>query len=486
MNSARKKPTATKPVRAPGQRFRHIFEHSPAMVYFTNLEGIILDINEAGVKMLGYDSREEIEGRVTGRSLYDKPRDRTRFLKSMEKTGSVQDFETRLRRRDGTVIDVMITAAMRLDPKGTVEGYDGFVIDVTDRKRAERELQESEEKYRTVVENSLSGIFIHQGGRFQFVNQRVAEMLEYDHADDLVGRPFWEVVHPEDQAMVKERGLKREKGQISPMQYPFRVLKKDGTTMWVELRATHATYMGKPAVVGNFIDITQRKKAEEEISHLSRRLIEVSEEEKKSLARDLHDEFGQALTSLHFDLEAVHRSIPPEFKEQRKRCTAIIQTVERMADGVRKTTSYLRPDLLDHLGLIAALEWYIQEFSGRWPDVQVDFQMLGLKKRLAPEIEIVLYRTFQECLNNISKHARATRIDIMLTYNHPRVILLIRDNGVGYRPGQTAAATDSRSRGIGLLSMRERVASLGGSIDISSAPGKGTTIRTEIPVFGNG
>ncbi len=483
MNRTRKKPPTSKPARAPEQRFRNIFEHSPAMVYFTNLEGIILDINDAGVKMLGYHSREEIEGRVPARAVYDKPQDRGLFLKSMEKTGSVQDFETRFRRRDGTVIDVMITAAMRLDRKGTVEGYEGFVIDVTDRKRAERELQESEEKYRTVVENSLSGIFIHQGGHFQFVNQRVAEMLGYHHPDDLVGRPFWEVVHPEDRAMVKERGLKREKGQISPIQYPFRALTKDGATIWVELRATHATYMGKPAVVGNFIDITQRKKAEEEISHLSRRLIEVSEEEKKRLARDLHDEFGQALTSLHFDLEAVHRSIAPEFTDQRKRCAAIIQMVERMADGVRKTTSYLRPDLLDHLGLVPALEWYIQEFTGRWPDVQVDFQMLGLKKRLTPEIELVLYRTFQECLNNISKHARATRIDIMLTYSHPRVILVIRDNGVGYRPGQAAGR---RSPGIGLLSMRERVASFGGSIDITSAPGKGTTIRVEIPVLMKG
>jgi len=281
------------------------------MVYFTNLDGMILDINEAGVKMMGYNSREEIEGLMHARSVYEDPTDRSRFLKSMEKTGSVQDFETRFRRLDGTVMDVMITAAMRRNRKGDVEGYEGFVIDVTDRKRADRALHDSEEKYRTVVENSLSGIFVHQGGLFQFVNQRFAEMLGYDRPDEITGRPFWEVIHPEDRALVKERGLKREKSQIDPTQYPFRAIQKNGSTIWVELRATHAAYMGKPAVVGNFIDITQSKKAEEEIRHLSRRLIEVSEEEKKKLARDLHDEFGQALTSLHFDLEAVHRNTPP-------------------------------------------------------------------------------------------------------------------------------------------------------------------------------
>jgi len=453
------------------------------MVYFTNLDGMILDINEAGVKMLGYRSRDEIEGRIHARSVYENPADRVRFLKSMEKTGSVENFETRFRRTDGSVLDVMITAAMRRDGKGNIEGYEGFVIDVTELKRASQALHESEEKYRTVVENSLAGIFVHRGGRFQFVNQRFAEMLGYDHPDEIIGKPFWEVVHPEDRELVKERGLRREKGQFDPAQYPFRAIRKNGETIWVELRAAHATYMGQPAVVGNFIDITQSKKAEEEIRHLSRRLLEVSEEEKKKLARDLHDEFGQALTSLHFDLEALSRNIPVESADQKKRFSGIIQTVERLADNVRKTTSYLRPDLLDHLGLIAALEWSIQEFTGRWPDVQVDFQTLGFKKRLNPEIEMVLYRIFQEALTNISRHAKATRIEIMLTYSHPGVIFVIRDNGVGFRQTRKGSAPGETLRGIGLLSMRERVASLGGSIDISSAPGKGTTIRADIPVL---
>jgi signal transduction histidine kinase len=248
--------------------------------------------------------------------------------------------------------------------------------------------------------------------------------------------------------------------------------------VWVDMRATHATYMGKSAVVGNLIDITQSKKAEEEIYNLSRRLIEVSEEEKKRLAADLHDELGQALTSLHFNLEAMQGSLPSQFLEQKKRCDGLIQTVERMADSVRKTTSYLRPDLLDHLGLVPTLEWYIHEFTESWPEIQVEFQVLGLKKRMNPEIELVLYRIFQECLTNIYKHAKAKRVEIILTYSHPRVIFTIRDNGIGYKKARKGKS----ARGIGIPSMKERVASFGGSVDISSAPGKGTTIRAELPV----
>ncbi len=471
-----------KAIRDSEQRFRHIFEHSPAMVYLTDIDGVILDMNAAGARMLGYDSPEDVLGLKSSLHVYADPQDREQFQEIIEQTGSVQDFETRFRKRDGTIIDVRITATIRKNKKGGVAGYEGFVIDVTDRKQVERALQDSEEKYRIVVENSLSAIFIHQGGLFRFVNHRFAEMMGYDKPEDIVGRPFWDVVHPIDRAMVKERGLKREKSDFSPSRYIFRGIKKDGTMIWVDLRATHATYVGQAAVVGNLIDITQSIRAEEEIRHLSRRLIEVSEDEKKRLAADLHDELGQALTSLHFDLEALQTSFSAKPDAQKKRCQRLISTVEQMADNVRKTTSYLRPDLLDHLGLVPALEWSIHDFTARRTETEVDFQTLGLKKRLNPKIELALYRLFQECMTNISKHAKATRVEIMLTYSHPRVIFIVRDNGVGQELSKRGAAAGKAPGGIGLLSMRERVASLGGSIDIASAPGKGTTIRAEIPV----
>jgi PAS domain S-box-containing protein len=464
------------------QRFRHIFEHSPAMVYLSDTHGVILDMNEAGVRMLGYESPADVLGLESARYLYVEPGDRLRFLKTIEQTGSVQDFETRFRRRDGTILDVRITATARKNQQGHVEGYEGFVLDVTDRKRAEQALQDSESKYRTVVENSLSAIFIHQQGVFRFVNQRLAEMLGYDSAEEILGRHFWEFVHPDDRPLVKARGLSREISQVFPRQYTFRAIKKDGSTGWVDLRATHATYLGQSAVVGNCIDITGSKNSEAEIHHLSRRLIEVSEEEKKRLAADLHDEFGQALTSLHFDLEALQASLPDGLAEQKQRCGGLLRRVEMLADSVRKTTSYLRPDLLDHLGLVPTLEWFIHEFNLRRPDIRMEFQALGLKKRLPQQIEIVLYRIFQECLTNISKHAQASHVEIILTYSHPRVIFTIRDDGVGYETSTQQSSPLGPDRGIGLLSMRERVASCGGTIDITSNPGKGTAIRASIPV----
>jgi len=156
--------------------------------------------------------------------------------------------------------------------------------------------------------------------------------------------------------------------------------------------------------------------------------------------------------------------------------------VEKLADVVRKTTSYLRPDLLDHLGLIPALQWYINEFQERQPGIKIEFAARGFKKRLNTEIETVLYRICQECLANVKKHAQASLVNIMLTYSYPLVIFIIKDNGIGYQQSVGGLPKNMKSRGIGLLSMRERVTFLRGNIDITSALSKGTTIRIELPL----
>ena len=156
--------------------------------------------------------------------------------------------------------------------------------------------------------------------------------------------------------------------------------------------------------------------------------------------------------------------------------------MERLADIVRKTTAHLRPDILDHMVLVPALERHIDAFKSGQPNIEVNFQALGLKKRLNPEIELAIYRIFQESMKNIAKHAQATKVDILLTYSHPHVILTVRDNGVGCADAGKYRKSRKRNDGIGLRSMRERVLSLGGSFEVSSAPGKGMMIRADIPV----
>jgi len=468
------------------QKYRHFFEKSPTMIYVVDMKGRFININAAGVAMLGFRSVDE----VIGKSFYDFF---TVNISSIENSneltqshGSLRDVETQMRRADGTDREVQMTVAMRTSVTGKLKGYEGFVIDITTRKVAERKLAESEAKYRTVLENSLAAIYMFQGGGYlRYVNPRMVSMLGYDRAEEIIGRPFWELIGEADREVVKKRGLRREQGEVFPRRYKYRMLKKDGREVWVDMRASNASYMGSPAVVGNFIDITKEKNAEEEIRQLSQRLINVIEEERRALAADLHDEFGQALTLLQLDVEALRHSLTTDQQALREICLKVMEQIQQLADKIRDTTSRLRPDMLDHLGLVPTLQWSIEDFRQRLPDVDIEFQSVGLKRRLSSDVELVLYRVFQEGLNNIGRHALAKSVTVQLTYSHPLVIFIVKDDGAGFDTARVGLPDRHERLGIGLLSMKERIASLGGKLQISSAPGKGTTIRVELSIEGS-
>ena len=222
-------------------------------------------------------------------------------------------------------------------------------------------------------------------------------------------------------------------------------------------------------------EVDERERAEKEIRNLSRQLISGIEDAQKKLAQDLHDEFGQTLAALHMGVETLWNSMPNEMTGQKKHIDDLILLIEQLGDKIRSISSDLRPDLLDDLGLVPTLEWYIKEFTEQRPDIQIAFHAAGFKKRLASEIELVLYRIFQESFNNIVKHSKAQNVDVILTYSYPKIILMVRDDGVGFNP-------ESRSGGIGLIGMRERAVSVKGNIDIRSEEGKGSIIRVQLPV----
>jgi len=159
----------------------------------------------------------------------------------------------------------------------------------------------------------------------------------------------------------------------------------------------------------------------------------------------------------------------------------LMQLVQTLGDNIRRVATELRPDMLDDLGLVSTMKWYIDDFGKRIGDVRLDFEATGIKKRPGPEIEIVIYRVLQETLNNIAKHARASRVNIVLAYSHPKLILTIKDDGIGFGlKGKTRPMQGST--GIGLLGIRERVESVGGHCEIRSNKGKGTMIRVELPL----
>ena len=464
-------------------QYRHLFEKSPIMIYAIDRKGKFLNINQAGVELMGYDSANEIIGNKFQDFFFKDTDEFQTYEKKIHTHDVITEFTTQMKKKDGSVLVVNLTGALRTTVTNKLKGYEGFVTDRTGEFATKKKIKESEEKYKAILDNSLAGIYMFQnGGYFSYVNKRLVKIMGYDSADEIIGRRFWEIVAPEDRELVKERGLQRERKKTYPKQYSFRMVRKDGSIIWVEMRCSHAPYMGIPAAVGNFIDISKEKKAQEEIQMLSRKLIEGIEEERRAIASDLHDEFGQALTLLQFNMESMQKAIPADLDDSKHVCNKMMEQIQKLAEKIRNTTSRLRPDLLDHLGLVPALEWYIENFKDQVKNIKIDFQAIGFKRRLPPEVEIVIYRAFQEGLNNITKHSNADRVDIRLTGSHPKVFFIMQDNGIGFKQKDDGMPGEGLSKGIGLLSMKERVASLKGTIKIKSIFNKGTTIRIELPM----
>ncbi|MBI3650232.1 MAG: PAS domain S-box protein [Acidobacteria bacterium] len=224
-------------------------------------------------------------------------------------------------------------------------------------------------------------------------------------------------------------------------------------------------------------EIAERSAAQTQVQELLRRIVSAQELERQRIARDVHDIFGQQLTALRLKLESLKEwsKEQPALLDQLEQTQALARRLDTEVDFMAWE---LRPLTLDQLGMVAAFEGFIQDWSKHF-GIATDFHTSGMVAvRLNPEIEINLYRIGQEALNNVYKHANASRVDIILEHRNPSVILVIEDNGKGF---DTSEKLNLES-GIGLLSMRERAALVGGTLEIESTPGKGTTVFARIPV----
>jgi signal transduction histidine kinase len=214
------------------------------------------------------------------------------------------------------------------------------------------------------------------------------------------------------------------------------------------------------------------------LQRLSSELIRVREEERRSLARELHDEVGQSLTAIKFELAAVQR-VTSEAGGPDNLLANVRPIVERTLRTVRDLSQMLHPAVLDDLGLSAAVDLYVKEFRRRHQiDVEVTETRMG--ERLPREVEMVAYRVVQEALTNVAKHARASVCRISLMRMESSLVVVVGDDGVGFAEGDRTGADGTR--GLGLVSMRERAMQLDGSVMVESAPGKGTRVIVEVPV----
>ena len=222
--------------------------------------------------------------------------------------------------------------------------------------------------------------------------------------------------------------------------------------------------------------LAQLEENAHQMQQLSRLILQAQEVERLRLARELHDEAAQALTSLLVHLRLLERAKNPD--DAQKRVVELRELTAQALDDVRRVSLDLRPTILDDLGLAPALEWRVDEFN-KLDEVTANLTVRGLSRRLPPDTELVLYRTGQEALSNVVKHAQATAVSVGLWTDDECVYLEIRDNGCGFEPDMPISENGS---GLGLLGMRERLGMIGGELTIETAPGQGSTIRARAPL----
>jgi len=338
--------------------------------------------------------------------------------------------------------------------------------------------QGADHTYRVFVERMNEGAAVLSGDHTVLhCNSRLARFLGAG-LQSVIGSSMLDLVWPDDHpkldALLRRAAQRNCRGEI-------RLKSRKGTPLSVHLSLNPLRLESTKAVCLIASDLSEMKRAEQELRasseqlrNLAARLLSVREEERARISREVHDELGQSLTAVKINLAWLAGRLPRRNGQMLKRIRSTLHLADSIIQSIRRISTELRPPILD-LGLTAAVEWQVQEFQAR-SGIQCKVRVLT-REVVASNVSTAMFRIFQETLTNIARHAKATRAEVVLQKQRDRLVLLIRDNGRGF--DQT---DPSVSKSLGLLGMRERAAIEGGRVDISSTPGKGTTLTAWIPL----
>lgn len=362
----------------------------------------------------------------------------------------------------------------------------GSMMDVTERKKAEEQVREQENRFRLLVDAAPDAtVIVDEKGIIRIANLQAEKIFGYTKAE-LTGSPV-EMLMPAS-LHHKHENLRREyleKSQTRSMGSGRELIavKKDGSVIPVEISLSPLPTPEGMLITAALRDITNRKNAEKALEEsylavrrLSEHLQNIREEERTHIAREIHDELGQQLTILKMDVSWLNKRIGDDSSETGKKIKDLLAMLDHTIKTVRRISTELRPSVLDDLGLVAAMELHLNEFEKR-SGIHIFFSQPETELRLTDPVKNALFRIFQESLTNVARHSGAKKVKVKLEKKKNEIVLLIEDNGVGFDERKASA-----KKTLGVLGMKERAAGIGGQYLISGKPGKGTTIMVTVPI----
>jgi PAS domain S-box-containing protein len=489
------------------RKYRQLHESLMDGFALTNMDGMIREWNEAFRTMIGY-AAEEIP-HLTYRDITPGKwhEFESRILRDeVLQSGYSRVYEKEYIRRDGTIFPIELRTYLLRDHQGEPSGMWAIVRDISERKRMETALRQSEEQYRRFIDTANEGIGITDSEyTITYVNDRLAEMLGYTPSE-LIGIPVASLLHPDELVPFVTQIDSRRKGNRSQRECCH--LRKDGSHAWLLTSSTplideNGVFQGCFAM---FTDLTGRKEAEvalqqahdelemrvnertaalaeanEQIKMMSFQLIRAEEQERTRIAAELHDQVGQSLLLAKMKLDMLASELPS--CDARRNAIDVSSLLESSIHDIRTLTFGMRPPLLDTAGIEAALEWLCTVLRNDY-QLEVEFSSPSRPLPLPVEIGYSLFQAIRELLLNVAKHAGVSRARLVLGQDEGIITVLVSDEGSGFDPLLTGRRAAMES-GFGLYNVRQRIGQMGGSIQIGSTPGEGTRVTLRIPLHEN-
>lgn len=463
------------------KHFDYLTKYANDIVLLMDAQGRIMKTNDRAAAAYGY-TKEQLKSM----SLDDLLRPGTDLRLDDIENNEVLKLESVHIRKNGAAFPVEISVRAI-----TLEGervFQAIIRDITERKRAESTLRRSETLLKKSQQMAHIGSWeLDHGNNILFWSDENFRIFEVDPTRfDSSYEAFLDAVHPDDRAMVDKAYTDSLKNR-TPFTIVHRLLFPDQRVKFVqEWCDTQYDHEGRPIrSIGTTQDITERKLAEErlgesykELGKLTTHLEAVREDEQKRIARELHDEMGGVLSALNVKVSLLAAKPPAEMADLMTEVDTLANLVTAGIQALRRTVTELRPSLLDEVGLTFAIERYVQEFE-RNTKIECNLRLPEEDLTLDENQSTTIFRIIQESLTNVAKHAKASRVSIVLSEWDTSLMLTVRDDGKGFD------LNTRKIQSFGLLGIRERAAMVGGNAQITSSADKGTTVRVSLPRITN-